>query len=221
MRQNRKELDLADADSSDEDLFPSLADITLESVPAVRNLISDLAMDVLLYQSGYREHISDIVSQESNRILNLFKERNPSFSGSVSLCGHSLGSAILFDILCCEPPVRGSEKKAPVDGTNASANRSRNEQLSFDCEELFCLGSPIALFQMLKGKTIAGRSAPEINRSGMPIYSGEETDGNQSLYSSSQPLLMLLQELDLSMPKIQYLLQNAVDYITYFTPQIQ
>jgi hypothetical protein len=29
----------------------------------------------------------------------------------------------------------------------------------FDCEEFFCLGSPIALFQMLKGKTIGGYSA--------------------------------------------------------------
>lgn len=31
--------------------------------------------------------------------------------------------------------------------------------LDFECNKLFCLGSPIALFQMLKGKTIAGRPA--------------------------------------------------------------
>ncbi|PLB47011.1 phosphatidic acid-preferring phospholipase A1 [Aspergillus steynii IBT 23096] len=176
-RHTRKELDLADADSSDDDLFPSLADITLESVPAVRNLISDLAMDVLLYQSDYREHISNIVSQESNRILKLFKERNPSFSGSVSLCGHSLGSAIFFDILCREQPGRESDQKTSVEKTNTPENRSRNQQLHFECEELFCLGSPIALFQMLKGKTIAGRSAPGISRSGLPLYSAEETEG--------------------------------------------
>lgn len=180
-RQNRRELDLADADSADDDLFPSLADITLESVPAVRNLISDLAMDVLLYQSAYREHISNIVSQESNRILKLFKERNPSFNGSVSLCGHSLGSAIFFDILCREQPGSESKPNTPVEKPNTAANRSRNQQLNFECEELFCLGSPIALFQMLKGKTIAGRAAPDISRSGNSIYSGEGTKGTRPL----------------------------------------
>ncbi|KAL2001433.1 hypothetical protein VTN02DRAFT_1769 [Thermoascus thermophilus] len=56
IRQSRKELDLADADNlaAEDEQYPSLADITLEGVPAVRNLISDLAMDVLLYQSAYQ-----------------------------------------------------------------------------------------------------------------------------------------------------------------------
>jgi hypothetical protein len=34
--QNRKELDLTDADALEDDAYPSLSDITLESVPAVR-----------------------------------------------------------------------------------------------------------------------------------------------------------------------------------------
>lgn len=148
MRQNRRELDLADAGLED-DTYPGLSDITLDSVPAVRNLISDIAMDVLLYQSAYCEHISNIVRQECNRILKLFMERNPSFKGSVSLCGHSLGSAILFDILCHEQ----AELNAPKTG-----DISQEQHLEFECEELFCLGSPIALFQMLKGKTVSGRS---------------------------------------------------------------
>ncbi|OAX81080.1 hypothetical protein ACJ72_04584, partial [Emergomyces africanus] len=60
LKQHRRELDLADADkmAAEEEHYPSLADITLEGVPAVRNLITDLAMDVLLYQSAYREHIA-------------------------------------------------------------------------------------------------------------------------------------------------------------------
>ncbi|KAE8379540.1 DDHD domain-containing protein, partial [Aspergillus bertholletiae] len=159
VRQNRKELDLADADVFEDDPYPGLADITLDSVPAVRNLISDLAMDVLLYQSAYCEHISTIVKQECNRILKIFKKRNPSFRGSVSLCGHSLGSAILFDILCREQPTAGSY--GPPDSVGQQDNSAptlQDDQLEFECKELFCLGSPIALFQMLKGKTIAGRS---------------------------------------------------------------
>ncbi|OQE19067.1 hypothetical protein PENSTE_c016G03630 [Penicillium steckii] len=162
VRQNRKELDLTDADTVDDDAYPSLADITLESVPAVRNLISDLAMDVLLYQSGYCEHISNIVKQECNRILGLYKQRNPSFKGTVSLCGHSLGSAILFDILCHQPNTSDAPKssKFTAHGSNDIADQRKDEtsELNFECEEFFCLGSPIALFQMLKGKTIAGYS---------------------------------------------------------------
>lgn len=163
IRQSRRELDLADADNlaAEDDQYPSLADITLEGVPAVRNLISDLAMDVLLYQSAYREHIAAIVQQECNRIYNLFKKRNPSFRGSVSLCGHSLGSAILFDILCQQPSNPASAQRTGTTTRNKSDTQSREVgsfPLDFECEEFFCLGSPIALFQMLKGKTIAGRS---------------------------------------------------------------
>ncbi|KAJ5777105.1 hypothetical protein N7520_000351 [Penicillium odoratum] len=162
VRQNRKELDLTDADTFEDDAYPSLADITLESVPAVRNLISDLAMDVLLYQSGYCEHISNIVKQECNRILQLYQKRNPSFKGSVSLCGHSLGSAILFDILCHQPSdVHGTQENNAGTEESDDAPDQRgggSSALDFECQEFFCLGSPIALFQMLKGKTIAGHS---------------------------------------------------------------
>jgi len=66
--------------------------------------MTDLALDVLLYQSGtYREHIIRTVLTECNRIFTLFKERNPGFKGKISLVGHSLGSAIIFDILCRQP----------------------------------------------------------------------------------------------------------------------
>ncbi|KAJ5447843.1 hypothetical protein N7445_002664 [Penicillium cf. griseofulvum] len=161
VRQNRKELDLTDADALEDDAYPSLSDITLESVPAVRNLISDLAMDVLLYQSGYCEHISNIVIQECNRILRLYRKQNPSFKGSVSLCGHSLGSAILFDILCHQPGGNTEQKGASkgMAQENDDSNPKGASVFDFDCEEFFCLGSPIALFQMLKGKTIGGYSA--------------------------------------------------------------
>lgn len=155
---------MTDADTLEDDAYPSLADITLESVPAVRNLISDLAMDVLLYQSGYCDHIANIVKQECNRLLQLYKQRNPAFNGTVSLCGHSLGSAILFDILCHQPSDADATRssKATARGTDDMADQRKGIQsaLNFDCEEFFCLGSPIALFQMLKGKTIAGYSSP-------------------------------------------------------------
>lgn len=114
-------------------------------------------MDVLLYQSRYCEHISNIVKQECNRILDLYKQRNPSFKGSVSLCGHSLGSAILFDILCHQP---NHLHPTHENGNSSIPSDGESHALDFECEEFFCLGSPIALFQMLKGKTIAGYAPP-------------------------------------------------------------
>ncbi|KAL2824688.1 DDHD domain-containing protein [Aspergillus cavernicola] len=169
-QQARREHDLADADTIEDNVYPTLADITLESVPAVRNLISDLAVDVLLYQSKYCEHITSIVQQECNRIVELYKKRNPSFSGSVSLTGHSLGSAILFDILCSGDMGQGkpnqmSEK--PAGGVDS---------FDFECEEFFCLGSPVALFQMLKGKTIAGRPSQRDENRKTPSSSMEDED---------------------------------------------
>ena len=157
LRQNKTEFDLGDAGAIDEDDYPSLSDITVDGVPAVRNLITDLAMDVLLYQSAYREHIAGIVQRECNRVYKLFKERNRAFSGRVSLCGHSLGSAILFDILCRQKD-SGEGRVQNLSKTSTDVDRETgNLQLEFGCENFFALGSPIALFQMLKGRTIAAR----------------------------------------------------------------
>ena len=64
---------------------PSLEDITIEGMAFARSLISDLALDVLLYQSSYREHITEIVLNESNRIFRKFKERNPEFKDRKSV----------------------------------------------------------------------------------------------------------------------------------------
>lgn len=177
LKRNRKELDLADADkSTPEELYPSLADITLEGALGVRNLITDLAMDVLLYQSHYRDHIAGIVQKESNRILDLFRSRNPGFKGTVSLCGHSLGSAIYFDILCRQP--LNNPEKLPFLSQKNFGRKLRDFPLDFDCDNFFCLGSPVPLFQMLEGKTIAAESqAASLESPMIPNLDREEIHG--------------------------------------------
>ena len=66
------------------------------------------------------------VASEMNRMFEVFKTRNPSFDGGVSLVGHSLGSVILFDLLCHQdttfpPAAAGSfqddEEVATSDGS--------------------------------------------------------------------------------------------------------
>lgn len=154
LKHNRKEHDLGDLDHEDE-AYPNLEDITVEGVPAVRNFLTDLALDILLYQSpAYKGHISRIVVNELNRAYHLFKQRNPSFKGKVSLVGHSLGSAIMFDVLCIQKDPKAKESSHP-----SRQRRSTEEglKLDFEVEDFYALGSPIGLFQMLKGRTIAGR----------------------------------------------------------------
>ncbi|KAF8464392.1 DDHD domain-containing protein [Kalaharituber pfeilii] len=138
----------------EEEEYPTLADITVEGVPSVRSLITDLALDILLYQSPtYKEHIARTVLDECNRIYALFKKRNPGFRGKVSLVGHSLGSAILFDLLCRQPDMFDGNRMGFKPSTGGSPL-----VFDFPVENLFCLGSPIGLFQMLKGRAIAARS---------------------------------------------------------------
>ena len=163
---NRREQDLTEAgNAADDDLYPGLDDITVEGVPAVRNLITDLALDILLYQSAYREHIAGIVQRECNRVHELFLQRNPSFNGKVSLIGHSLGSAILFDILCRQKDTRKaspmlSRRREQRSRANSSTRVEKIHDLglNFDVEDFYCLGSPLGLYQMLKGRRIAGRN---------------------------------------------------------------
>lgn len=165
VRQARKEHDLGDAFGDEED-YPSLEDITIEGVAFARSLITDLALDILLYQSAYREHICNIVLAESNRIYSLFCERNPDFKGKVSLIGHSLGSAILFDILSRQrenPPYGSPAHNATHKRRRHGGSHGAVKDMDFDFEvdHFFCLGSPIGLFQMLKGRNILARHSRE------------------------------------------------------------
>ncbi|PFH60714.1 hypothetical protein XA68_10470 [Ophiocordyceps unilateralis] len=165
-RQRKDEHDLGDV-AGEDDSYPSLDDITVEGVAFARSLISDLALDVLLYQSSYRDEISKAVVGEANRIVGLFRERNADFKGKVHLMGHSLGSAIFFDVLCRqkdEPlggqrhnPLRFWPHQDRQGGGKPNDKKHGHLQFDFDVDDYFCLGSPVGLFQMLKGRTIAAR----------------------------------------------------------------
>ncbi|PNY27989.1 phospholipase, mitochondrial [Tolypocladium capitatum] len=178
-RQKRGEHDLGDIDGEEDD-YPSLEDITVEGVAFARSLISDLALDVLLYQSSYREEISRVVVGETNRILRLFREKNPEFKGKIHLMGHSLGSAIFFDVLCRQRE-RSDVNRHPLRNWS-SQNRLESKlkdhelQFDFDVHDFFCLGSPVGLFQMLKGRTIAARHKPHAMPSESPLNPDETDD---------------------------------------------
>ncbi len=91
------------------------------------------------------------------------------------IIGHSLGSAIMFDILCRqkEKPKPGEQARNPLrfwpsQERSEPTKVPRELRFAFDVDDLYCLGSPIGLFQMLKGRTIGARIVRNPNRRRAP-----------------------------------------------------
>lgn len=112
------------------------------------------------------QQIIDAVSGNLNKCYAKFCERNPSFHGSVSVSGHSLGSVILFDLLQHQRvEIENSENLENADRTKPPLKRHCSQQinytignagtgqpyisypqLSFQPKHFFALGSPIGMF---------------------------------------------------------------------------
>ncbi|GBP41870.1 SEC23-interacting protein [Eumeta japonica] len=147
-----------------------LAEITLESIPRLRSFTNDTVLDVLFYTSPvYSQIIIDTVCSELNRIYALFKQRNPNFKGTVSLSGHSLGSVILYDLLCHQDPdsdegVLNREANRPpavamkryLGFAGAGQSTLKYPKLNFRSDALYALGSPIAIFECIRGVEALG-----------------------------------------------------------------
>ncbi|KAG5674108.1 hypothetical protein PVAND_004093 [Polypedilum vanderplanki] len=97
--------------SEDNGIDEKLRSITLESIPRLRNFTNETLLDVLFYTSPiFSQNIVDTVAKALNKKYSMFINRNPNFKGRVSLAGHSLGSLILFDLLCHQKPTEMNEE---------------------------------------------------------------------------------------------------------------
>ncbi|XP_053667726.1 uncharacterized protein LOC128718077 [Anopheles marshallii] len=106
-----------DLHSEESGVDEKLKSITLPSIPKLRHFTNDTLLDVLFYTSPmFCQSIIDAVGKSLNRLYALFCQRNPSFNGRVSLAGHSLGSLILFDLLCHQ---KRAEQKQPSEPENS------------------------------------------------------------------------------------------------------
>ena len=163
--------------------YPSINDIAIDAIPALRSLASDVILDVLLYMEP--RHRADMLTQmikEMNRVYALFIERHPDFikqGGKVHVFAHSLGTVITFDILCYYNYTRHqwlkSHPSTPKPQLDPSDNASEStkkrvtgkarlpklappshvtETLTFPVDKYFVVGSPIAMFALLKGKQV-------------------------------------------------------------------
>ncbi|GKZ36677.1 hypothetical protein AbraIFM66950_007852, partial [Aspergillus brasiliensis] len=126
----------------------SLDDITPQTIPAVRSLISDVMLDIPYYLSHHKPKMIRAVVKEANRIFRLWCENNPGFqqNGRVHLLAHSLGSAMALDILSHQPTT--------VPSFNFSKTEVHGDIFEFDTKNLFICGSPAGFFLLLnKGKS--------------------------------------------------------------------
>uniref|UniRef100_A0A182TDW5 DDHD domain-containing protein n=1 Tax=Anopheles melas TaxID=34690 RepID=A0A182TDW5_9DIPT len=106
-----------DLHSEESGVDEKLKSITLPSIPKLRHFTNDTLLDVLFYTSPmFCQSIIDAVGKSLNRLYALFCQRNPTFHGRVSLAGHSLGSLILFDLLCHQ---KRAEQKQPCEPENS------------------------------------------------------------------------------------------------------
>ncbi|KAJ4367399.1 hypothetical protein N0V83_006981 [Neocucurbitaria cava] len=175
------EVDAAnDAEVEDPDTNKyTLKDITPETLPSVRGIVSDVMLDIPYYLSPM--HNPKMISaciQEANRIYRLWCSNNPGFAeyGRVHLVAHSLGSVMAIDILSQQPTYvdpRLSDPSLPEDDLP-------NDQFIFNTTDLFVCGSPVSLFLLMKNANLLPRRDKE--KPGADSYAAPGVAGEQGTY---------------------------------------
>lgn len=164
-----------------------LSAITLPSIPRAREFTNETLLDILFYTSPvFCEKIVQAVGAELNRVFTLYQKRNPGFRGQISLGAHSLGSLILFDMLCHQQPIQKphlvpqrtsiSEDDEDIDEVGCLMRKAKLSrrmsyltigpgtgqpytiypQLLFQPKAFFALGSPIGMFITVRGVETLG-----------------------------------------------------------------
>ncbi|VDK77513.1 unnamed protein product [Litomosoides sigmodontis] len=157
--------------------------VTLPKMSSMRNALNSTAMDIMYYQSPlYRNEIMEGLIRSLNNVYSLFMENHPDFDGPVSLYAHSLGSVLCYDLLTCWSPlvlydkyvaeiieqqlVRKAEHTEILNGFQEArlkllelyggfqlAFLTQKQKLKFEVRYMFCVGSPLAVFLIMRGST--------------------------------------------------------------------
>jgi hypothetical protein len=130
----------------------SLADLTPKTIPAVRNLISDVMLDIPFYMSHHKPRMIQALVTEANRVYRLWCKNNPEFSdqGRVHIIAHSLGSAMAVEVLSKQPTA--------VPKVELQGKKINSKYFDFNTTNLFSCGSPVGFFFFLeKGNLVPRR----------------------------------------------------------------
>lgn len=159
----------------------TLKDITPETLPSVRNIVSDVMLDIPYYLSHHQPKMIAAVISEANRIYQLWCTNNPGFSahGRVHMIAHSLGSVMAVDILSRQPTTIPEHLADP---TQVDLQTADLAHFLFDTSNLFLAGSPAGFFLLLKRASLlprAGHCKPGVDESSIraPICGTSSTYG--------------------------------------------
>ena len=131
--------------------------ITLPTVPLMRLLNNDYLGDVVYYFNKFHcEIILKIVVASMNREYREFKEKNPDWTGEVSILGHSLGGIISYDILSHQTQW---PRSSPM--CNDHTPDIEYPQLDFKPLHLFTVGSPIGATMIMRGQRFESYQLPD------------------------------------------------------------
>lgn len=135
----------------------TLKDITPETLPSVRNIVSDVMLDIPYYLSHHQPKMIAAVIQEANKIYQLWCQNNPGFAseGRVHIIAHSLGSVMAVDILSKQPTAIPDHLSDP---TKVDLTSAKLSHFLFDTSNLFLAGSPAGFFLLLKRASLLPRT---------------------------------------------------------------
>lgn len=127
----------------------NLLDITPDTLPNVRNIVSDVMLDIPYYMSHHQPKMIAAVIREANRVYKLWCSNNPGFSqdGRVHMIAHSLGSVMAVDILSKQPTRIPDHLSDP---TKIDLDVDGPDHLLFDTHNLTLAGSPAGFFLLLR-----------------------------------------------------------------------
>lgn len=144
----------------------ALGDITQPTIPRVRELISDVMLDIPYYMSGHKHKMIAALIIEANRIYRLWCKNNPGFhkNGRVHIVSHSLGSVMALEVLSKQPTTSPAELSW----------RPNTKYFDFQTTNCFLAGSPCAFFLLLENKSLVPRKG--IHKPGCDCENGSSKD---------------------------------------------
>lgn len=157
----------------------TLKDITPDTLPSVRGIVSDVMLDIPYYLSPmHNPKMTSACIQEANRIYRLWCANNPGFAdyGRVHLIAHSLGSVMAIDILSQQPTYVDPQFS---DLAFPEADLPKDSFI-FNTTDLFVCGSPVGLFLLMKNANLLPRRDKE--KPGADSYAAPGVAGEQGTY---------------------------------------
>ncbi|CAK1358307.1 putative phospholipase [Cercospora beticola] len=134
----------------------TLQDITPDTLPSVRGIVSDVMLDIPYYMSHHQPKMIAAVIKEANHVYKLWCQNNPGFAkhGRVHIIAHSLGSVMSIDILSKQPTVVPEHLSDPTVFDN---EKEEIDHFLFNTSSLFLAGSPAGFFVLLRRSQLRPR----------------------------------------------------------------